>query len=78
MSHPAETEKESWLCSAVRVALGWKGTRVVLGLLVVGTMMAVGQVQARGYTSIIIDAETGQVLQQNDADAYNYPASLTK
>lgn len=30
------------------------------------------------YASIVINAETGQVLSQNNADVRNYPASLTK
>src|SRR5665213_1315078 len=29
-------------------------------------------------SSIIIDAETGQVLEEHNADVQNYPASLTK
>lgn len=31
-----------------------------------------------GYASIVIDAETGQVLHEVNADTLNYPASLTK
>lgn len=30
------------------------------------------------YTSIVIDAETGKVVSEQNADAPNYPASLTK
>lgn len=32
----------------------------------------------RGYSSIVIDAATGAVLSQSNADAERYPASLTK
>jgi len=35
-------------------------------------------VLARGYSSIVIDAATGAVLQEDNADAQKYPASLTK
>ncbi|HUK61247.1 MAG TPA: D-alanyl-D-alanine carboxypeptidase family protein [Stellaceae bacterium] len=31
-----------------------------------------------GYSSIVIDADTGRVLAQHEPDAQNYPASLTK
>jgi D-alanyl-D-alanine carboxypeptidase len=31
-----------------------------------------------GYSAIVIDADSGRVLAQNDPDALNYPASLTK
>src|SRR5271154_3536269 len=30
------------------------------------------------YTSIVIDAETGNIVSEQNADAPNYPASLTK
>lgn len=33
---------------------------------------------ARSYSSIVIDAATGAVLQEDNADAQKYPASLTK
>ena len=35
------------------------------------------QVQAK-YASLVMDAETGKVLQETNADTRNYPASLTK
>jgi D-alanyl-D-alanine carboxypeptidase len=43
-----------------------------LGLLATGT-----PAQAN-YASIVVDAESGAVLEQEDADTLNYPASLTK
>jgi D-alanyl-D-alanine carboxypeptidase len=35
-------------------------------------------VQAAQYSSIVIDAQTGQVVSEFNADSPNYPASLTK
>lgn len=35
-------------------------------------------VQAAGYSSIVVDADTGRVLQAHEADTPRYPASLTK
>ncbi len=35
-------------------------------------------VLSRGYSSIVIDAATGAVLEEDNADAQKYPASLTK
>jgi D-alanyl-D-alanine carboxypeptidase len=35
-------------------------------------------VVSHSYSSIVIDAATGQVLQEDNADAQRYPASLTK
>jgi D-alanyl-D-alanine carboxypeptidase len=39
---------------------------------------SVGTALAAKSSSIIVDAETGEVLQESNADAPNYPASLTK
>ena len=33
---------------------------------------------AAKHSSIVIDAKTGQVLSESNADAVTYPASLTK
>lgn len=39
----------------------------------------VNQAQANPrYSSIVIDADTGAVLHESNADASRYPASLTK
>ena len=46
-------------------------------LLAIGTLVASGRAEA-GYASIVIDARTGEVLLQQNADNHNYPASLTK
>jgi D-alanyl-D-alanine carboxypeptidase len=39
---------------------------------------AIPTVQAKTESSIVIDAETGKVLSEHNADLPNYPASLTK
>ena len=55
----------------------------VLGLVLALCIVAISQVfaaeeaQAR-YASIVIDAETGEVLRSRSADVRRYPASLTK
>jgi D-alanyl-D-alanine carboxypeptidase len=41
------------------------------------TLLTTGAAQAR-YASIVVDADTGQVLHAVNADTRNYPASLTK
>jgi len=45
--------------------------------LVALLMAATAPAHAR-YASIVIDAETGEILYQQNADTGNYPASLTK
>lgn len=50
----------------------------VLGLsLLVCITIDLRQAEAR-YASIVIDADTGEVLRSRNADTRNYPASLTK
>src|SRR5215472_5335399 len=41
-------------------------------------LWAIPAVQAKTESSIVIDAETGKVLSEHNADLPNYPASLTK
>jgi D-alanyl-D-alanine carboxypeptidase len=53
------------------------GLAGLLALAAVLLLAAPGQAQAR-YASIVIDAETGQVLHAANPDTRNYPASLTK
>ena len=56
---------------------------IVLGLVLSICVVAMSQVfaaetaQAR-YASIVVDAETGEVLRSRNADIRRYPASLTK
>lgn len=45
--------------------------------IAIGIIAASPEVQAK-YASIIIDADTGEVLHEVNADSLNYPASLTK
>jgi D-alanyl-D-alanine carboxypeptidase len=53
-----------------------KGFLVLVALLF---LSLVNQVQANSrYSSIVIDADTGEVLHESNADATRYPASLTK
>lgn len=51
--------------------------RVFAGALALSAL-AFAQEAAAVTASIVVDADTGRVLQANDADALNYPASLTK
>ena len=63
-----------------RLPLG-PGDRVAVLLLFAMVNLTVlfpaGEARAR-YASIVIDAGTGEVLHQTNADTRNYPASLTK
>jgi D-alanyl-D-alanine carboxypeptidase len=52
--------------------------RLVLGVFFAALLvLGVGPAEAK-YASIVIDAETGEVLHEARADDRNYPASLTK
>jgi D-alanyl-D-alanine carboxypeptidase len=44
----------------------------------VATALMCGTAAAGKNASIVIDAETGRVVEEHNADALNYPASLTK
>ena len=50
---------------------------LALCVLVVSQVFAAEEAHAR-YASIVIDAETGEVLRSRNADIRRYPASLTK
>jgi len=50
---------------------------VILALIVVGSILVAGEAFA-GYATIVVDAKTGAVLSEQNADQPNYPASLTK
>ena len=52
-------------------------TKLVIAGLAIALLSAIPQARAK-YASIIIDANTGEVLHQVNADDLNYPASLTK
>ena len=65
-------------------ALTWKLHRAaiaVAGLVIIGVaiiFLATSSHAQAKYASIIIDADTGEVLHEVSADELNYPASLTK
>jgi D-alanyl-D-alanine carboxypeptidase len=57
--------------------------RVVAAVLVVLSALAPVAVEAKGgvpraYAGIVVDAKSGKVLYQSNADAYRYPASVSK
>lgn len=56
------------------------GWRRAVGIWLFGAFAALGGVQpaAAKFASIVIDAQSGTVLEAYNADARNYPASLTK
>src|SRR6185312_7363497 len=52
------------------------GTLILLGVAL--GILSTSRAARAGDASIIIDADTGAVLEQHNADEQNYPASLTK
>src|ERR1700722_20345269 len=53
--------------------------RFLGGLAALAAVSAMtAEVRAAQYSSIVIDAQTGQVVSEYNADSPNYPASLTK
>lgn len=57
--------------------LGTGVTAVLAVLAALSNLPATAATAAR-YSSIVVDAATGQILHAEDADALRYPASLTK
>jgi hypothetical protein len=57
------------------LGLGAIGRRAMLGL---ATALAIGAVSAQATPYLVVDADSDQVLFQNEATAQWYPASLTK
>ena len=57
------------------LGMGGIGRRAIIGL---AAMLAIGAVSARATPYLVADADSGQVLLQNEATAQWYPASLTK
>ena len=47
-------------------------------LIAMAVLLAGAKSSEAGYASIILDADTGEVLRSRNADTRNYPASLTK
>ncbi|MGH8474423.1 MAG: D-alanyl-D-alanine carboxypeptidase family protein, partial [Methylococcales bacterium] len=52
--------------------------QILNGVFVVLAMFGFCSAANGYYSSIVIDAESGRVLHENNADTLNYPASLTK
>ncbi|MFD1627477.1 D-alanyl-D-alanine carboxypeptidase [Azospirillum griseum] len=71
----AETagERSAWRLTRTLFALG---ALVVAGLA--GAGLGAAEAEAAKAASIIMDARTGEVLHEQDADAIAHPASLTK
>ena len=59
---------------AVRLAISCAAVM----LLALAVLLAGAKSGEAGYASIILDADTGEVLRSRNADTRNYPASLTK
>ena len=55
--------------------VGGIGRRAMFGL---AAMLAIGAVSAQATPYLVVDADSGQVLIENEATAQWYPASLTK
>lgn len=54
------------------------GLLATLGVLLAFSVAAVAEAQTRKYSSIVLDAETRQIVFAEDPDGVRYPASLTK
>lgn len=52
--------------------------RVLAGVFALASALAFGQQAGAVTASIVVDAESGRVLQADNADKVKYPASLTK
>ncbi|MEO7221202.1 MAG: D-alanyl-D-alanine carboxypeptidase [Devosia sp.] len=56
--------------------------RIVAAVIIAVVVLAPVATQAakvpRAYAGIVVDAKSGKVLYESDADAYRYPASVTK
>jgi len=55
----------------------WRGRLAVAAILLATTALGANPAFA-GYASVVVDAGTGEVLNEVNADQENYPASLTK
>jgi len=62
--------KASWLCLFSSLLVASLAAFAILGLT--------AQPAAAKYASIVVDAKTGRVIHEINADTRNYPASLTK
>ena len=57
------------------LGVGGFALRVIIGL---AAHLALGAVSAQATPYLVVDADSGQVLMENEATAQWYPASLTK
>ncbi|MGB8841396.1 MAG: D-alanyl-D-alanine carboxypeptidase family protein, partial [Aliidongia sp.] len=55
----------------------WRGGLVIAAILLITAFSSTRPAFA-GYASVVVDAGTGEVLNEVNADQENYPASLTK
>ena len=55
----------------------WRGGLAVAAILLATTALGANPAFA-GYASVVVDAGTGEILNEVNADEENYPASLTK
>ena len=53
-------------------------SRIILAAAFAGAALSATPAKALQYSSIVIDADSGKVLEADRPDAHNYPASLTK
>lgn len=61
---------------AARLSLRIAGLTSLLCVFLVSIFLS--SAHAAGYSAIVVDAESGQVLHAHEADTLRYPASLTK
>jgi D-alanyl-D-alanine carboxypeptidase len=64
--------------NVLEARLSFGGTGWRLAAAAAALLAATGGPARAGYSSIVIDDATGQVIEEHAADATNYPASLTK
>lgn len=62
----------------LRNAMAMTRTGKILALGVLLLMLPAGAMANSKYAGIVVDAKTGKTLYASSADAYRYPASLTK
>ena len=60
------------------VSLLWRIIRTNFVLLVACAVLLAGPLQAAPYAAIVMDARTGEVLYEKNANTRLHPASLTK
>ncbi|RYE07304.1 MAG: D-alanyl-D-alanine carboxypeptidase [Hyphomicrobiales bacterium] len=61
-----------------RVTLSRLAAAVIFAVLAFAPVAAQAATAPRAYAGIVVDAKSGKVLYESDADDYRYPASVTK